>query len=351
MIAIHRWWSRLTNERYWLEVTDRPDIGANLKAPKSNETGKDFWSYSIIREVHPGDVIFHYDKNLAAITARSVAVGETWKDRIIWAARGTYARHAGIEPHSREGLYLGLESYSPLKIPVTLDHIRALTNTINPLLDDLEEAVSAPLYYPFERGIKRATRPMQGYLFKLPAFFLELFDNLSDSSTVTALPSETSALLVGLEYRDASENLSIAERDPFAIDPSIVERGLRSHAATQNRLAEWVSAAGMRPRSPAPNEPNFDLAWTDGSQIWVAEVKSLTVHNEEKQLRLGLGQVLRYAQLLTRLHSASVRPVLVAERQPSNDDWMDLCASYNVILLWPPFHEGLIKSRPATRGS
>lgn len=342
MPSIHRWWHRHINERYWLEVTDRPDIGINLKAPITNEKGKDFWSYSLLRHVNPGDVIFHYDKNSQAITARSIAVGETWNDIITWAAHGTYARDAGIEPHPREGLYLGLEEYGPLQVPVTLDQIRASASTINARLEKLGEAVSGPLYFPFERSTKRETRPLQGYLFKLPSFLLDLFKNLGESLTVVS-PTHQGVLPVGVAYRKPPADQAVAERDPFAVDPSIVERGIRGHVATQNQLAATVASAGMLPRSPSPIEPNFDLAWSDASTIWVAEVKSLTAKNEEKQLRLGLGQVLRYAHLLARLHSVTVCPVLVAERQPTSDDWTELCRRHNVLLLWPPFQNSSLR--------
>ena len=342
MSHVYRWWHLRAEERYWLEVTDRPDIGVNLKAPKTNEKGKDFWSYSLLQEVKPGDVIFHYDKNSQAITARSVATGKTWSDIITWAARGTYARAAGIEPHLRDGLYLGLESYSPLENPVTLDEIRKLTTLIDEHFLKIQTRPGARLYYPFERGNKRETRTMQGYLFKLPAFFLELFPSLTRTVAVTGVqPSNLER--VGLEYRRPPELQAVAERDPFAVDPSIVERGLRGHAATQNQLADALAGAGLHPRSPAPIEPNFDIAWTNGSTIWVAEVKSITSTNEEKQLRLGLGQVLRYAHVLTRLHRGRVTPVLVVERKPATDDWPDLCAAHNVLLLWPPFDGAALK--------
>jgi hypothetical protein len=325
-----------------LEVTDRSDIGVNLKAPKTNEKGKDFWSYSLLREVSPGDLIFHYDKNLQAITARSVATGRTWTDVITWAARGTYARAAGIAPHLREGLYLGLESYSPLEAPVTLDEIRASATLIDEHLSKIENQVAVPLYYPFERGNRRKVRPMQGYLFKLPAFFLELFPGLTRMLSVTKTEASKTQQ-VGLDYRRSPERQAVAERDPFAVDPSIVERGLRGHAETQNQLADALIAAGLHPRSPAPIEPSFDIAWTDGSTIWVAEVKSITSTNEEKQLRLGLGQVLRYAHVLRRLHRVRVRSVLVVERKPVTDDWPDLCATHDVLLLWPPFDTTTLK--------
>jgi hypothetical protein len=106
-----QWWKQFTHERYWLEVTDRPDIGVNLKAPTVNEKGKTFWGYSFVKEVNSGDIIFHYDKNEGAIIGRSVASGIFWTDIITWAARGTYARAAGIQPHSRDGIYFDLATF------------------------------------------------------------------------------------------------------------------------------------------------------------------------------------------------------------------------------------------------
>lgn len=58
MATIHRWWQGRPEERVWLEVTRRPDLGANLKAPQRDEKGKEFWSYALLREVKDGDVVF-----------------------------------------------------------------------------------------------------------------------------------------------------------------------------------------------------------------------------------------------------------------------------------------------------
>ena len=63
----------------------------------------------------------------------------------------------------------------------------------------------------------------------------------------------------------------------------------------------------------------------------MGEVKSITASNEEEQLRLGLGQVLRYAQQLGG--SASVVPVLATERCPTDPTWQALCSGLGVILL------------------
>jgi hypothetical protein len=34
-----RWWQNKPDERYWLEATDREDIGADLKAPDADASG------------------------------------------------------------------------------------------------------------------------------------------------------------------------------------------------------------------------------------------------------------------------------------------------------------------------
>jgi hypothetical protein len=98
--------------------------------------------------------------------------------------------------------------------------------------------------------------------------------------------------MLGAAYREAEVSTLPGEREPFTVDPGLVERGLKGHADTQNELARVLRAAGIEPRSRLPQEPNFDLAWEANGTVFVAEVKSVTDQNEEGQLRLGLGQVL-----------------------------------------------------------
>src|SRR6185503_10040781 len=88
--SIHTWWQEKPREIFWLEVTGRNDIGVNLKAPQTNEHGDDFWSYSLLKYIHQGDVVFHYNRNKQAIVSQSIATGELWTDNITWAARGVY---------------------------------------------------------------------------------------------------------------------------------------------------------------------------------------------------------------------------------------------------------------------
>ena len=60
--------------------------------------------------------------------------------------------------------------------------------------------------------------------------------------------------------------------------------------------------------------------------------------NEERQLRLGLDQLLRYSHLL-RKRAEYVIPVLVPELKPRDLEWGPLCKALNVKLVFPPDFE------------
>jgi hypothetical protein len=216
--------------------------------------------------------------------------------------------------------------------PLTLEEIRGETEWIKSMLAGLRASVGSPLYFPFEEGGSRPIRALQGYLFKLPAEFVNHFPKLA--SRVTDLLPQVPTQEIGADYRPADESTAVGQRDPFEVDPEEVERALQGHARTQNALAATIENRGMLPRSPRPKEPNYDLAWEDGGCLFVAEVKSLKAVNEERQLRLGVGQVLRYKQVLARTGKPVVA-VLATEREPSDHSWLELCQALGIALVWP----------------
>ena len=139
----------------------------------------------------------------------------------------------------------------------------------------------------------------------------------------------------GSNYRSPARQEAVERRRVFEVDPDLVDRGTAVHMDVQDELAEAVRSAGAEPRSPAPHDPQFDVAWQIGDSAFVAEVKSLTEENEDRQLRLGLGQVLSYAFLLDWPGANDVQPVLAVERPPTSEYWGGLCKEYGVILTWP----------------
>jgi hypothetical protein len=143
----------------------------------------------------------------------------------------------------------------------------------------------------------------------------------------------TASFGLGAPYHQVPVTELSRSRDPFSVDPALVERGLRGHTDTQNELASVLSNAGIEPRRGLPSGPNFDLAWQKNGTVFGAEVKSITADNEEQQLRLGLGQVLRYRQRLAALGHDRVVAVLVPEHQPRDPSWRELCQDLGVVLL------------------
>lgn len=339
--AVSGWWVGRPEERFWLEITNRTDVGRNLNAPEVDKNGDAHWSYALIREVRPGDVVLHYDTNLAAIVGWSFVAGHAWQDDVVWAARGTRSRLAGIKPHRQPGWYVGLERYTGLTVPVDSSAIAAKRAEILALRQELRDRYGDPIRFPFVPYGERGIRAFQGYLVKFPRRLLDAFSELRPLLSVETTGASAGGRAdqvgerVGSAYRPANEELSVAKRDPFDVDPALVERGLRGHAHTQNALAEFISSLGLEPRSPVGGEPNFDLLWECENRLFVAEVKSITAANEEKQLRLGLGQVVRYRQLLASRTAREVVSVLVAEREPRDQTWAELCKALGIFLTWP----------------
>ena len=222
--------------------------------------------------------------------------------------------------------------------PLTLAEIRRLKSPIVEVFTALVGQHGKPLYFPFQLRTD-GLRAAQGYLMKMPADLVDVLPKLPDllDDMPVGFPSPPAPPEndePGEAYIPVDVAVPQVERDPFSVDPAAVERGLRSHRELQNLHAEKISEAGYKPRRPQPLDPPWDLLWLSGGEAWVAEVKSLTMTNEERQLRLGLGHVLIYRQRLRQSHN-SVKAVLLVEWKPLDPNWHALCDSLDVLLLWP----------------
>jgi hypothetical protein len=110
------------------------------------------------------------------------------------------------------------------------------------------------------------------------------------------------------------------------------ERALASHAKLQNAIASELQSRHLAPLSPTGQGVLFDLAFSlRAGRTVVVEVKSATEANIEMQLRIGLGQVLRYTHQLSA--RGSVIPLLAIERALPDEDWGDLLRELGVAVL------------------
>lgn len=139
----------------------------------------------------------------------------------------------------------------------------------------------------------------------------------------------------GRPYTSPAPPSRLNAAEPFEVDPDLVDRGRTAHHRTVELLAQWVRARGCTPLLPTPTTAQYDLAWIAGRTLNIAEVKSVTESNEERQLRLGLGQVLRYRNLMS-VGRLRVVAWLVPERAPADASWFGLCDELGVTLAFPP---------------
>ena len=334
---INDWWPDDPQQRFWLEITDRPDIGIDLHCPQRDATGNRTPGYSLIWFVQVNDIVFHYDKNAHAITGWSRAAGPVTEAPTVWLSHRGSTRRRLHQERAQPGWWLDLDGPFLLAPPLTLAQIRASAPQLRTVLEALHSEHPGSLYFPFSFYGGTEPRPQQPYLNKLPMEFVALFPALAIAARQASPEAEDDGARatpsLGAAYREARVSPLASGRQPFTVDPALVERGLKGHSDMQNALAQVLRQAGIEPRSSLPREPNFDIAWETEGTVFVAEVKSITDDNEEEQLRLGLGQVLRYRHRLQGLGHDHVVAVLAPERAPRDCSWVELCHELGVVLL------------------
>lgn len=301
------WWTGATNEPYWMELTEREDLGGQLWNSEVGAGGGTIPSTPLLDVMEQDDVVFHYHKGLRAIVGRSrVASGS-----------GVHGRRNGQRYIGRE-----IDDYEALATGLSLDQIRGESAAVFAAFDSIKAADAPPYFFPFVPSA-HGGQPAQSYMSKFPRAAVEAL----------SLMTPTPTLPMGVPRNGPKPPPSkVSKSDPFSTDPDKVDRGTKGHHDTEEALRAFVAAQGAQPLDANPLEPPFDLGWTNAGTCWIAEVKSTTHLNEEKQLRYGLGQLIRYGHALAHV---PVRLVLVAENPVSDASWLAACESLGVVLTWP----------------
>ena len=198
--------------------------------------------------------------------------------------------------------------------------------------EDMQTAIRGSLYFPFSFSKNKLHGAVQGYLVKFPKSIADEFEQLRDLVSKDIDNSPVFVEQLGTSYRQADESVAITRHKPFEHDPDVIDRGSKAHRRIQNSLANFLLENGITPESPSNSKINFDIGWQVNETYFIAEIKSITAKNEEKQLRLGLGQVLRYMSLVDKQNISKVVPVVIAEKV-FDVSWYKTCESQNVRLV------------------
>jgi len=284
------WWESLERERYWCEITDREDIGADLKCPQTNEAGKPYWSYSLIHAVWPGDVVFHYSTNAKAYLAASVAGGPLEERSIVWTPHGTVGRSKTEQRPARPGWWRPLYGLTPVEPALTLADLQADEAWIREWISAKEKvgAVAAPIQlYP---GKLRAA---QGYLTKMPADFVDRWASLSKTiDRLATVQDDLTDLAQRFPGRVPAEDLEFKpkpETDYVAVVKGGVQRRSRNHERLVRVAAEYFKARGGNVGTKHP----LDLLMTSPFSI-IFEAKVRASVQPGFAIREAVGQLLEY---------------------------------------------------------
>jgi hypothetical protein len=173
-MALNTWWDGDPDQRYWMEITDREDLGGPLKSPKLPRLT---WGYDLVSQVQPGDHVLHWwtrggARRLAGwseVTEHATVVPEyTW-----------IPRHG--ESRTTAGWQADLGGFHAFSPPVTSSQLLPLLDQIIAIDDALGAVHHGTLYFPLTRyGVGRPkhqqeVRAAQAYFVKFP---VELFDVL-----------------------------------------------------------------------------------------------------------------------------------------------------------------------------
>lgn len=193
-MAINEWWTADPAQRFWMEITDRSDLGADLFAPTTDGSGKPYWGYELVTYVQPGDIVLHWHKTLAGepgVVGWSEATGAYEDTDISWQAHGAVGRAKGnLKP--RPAWRMPLLNYTSLADPTLISEVRSMEKELRRLQANLAaEHPEGPLYFPFGFSDKRALRAQQTYFVKMPREALQVLGLEALEAAVGPKPTST----------------------------------------------------------------------------------------------------------------------------------------------------------------
>lgn len=293
------WWTDRPREIYWCEITGREDIGADLKCPQTDASGRPQWSYALIRQVLPGDIIFHYSTRDRAFVGASAAGAPLQERDIVWTPHSVVVLKTEMAA-PRPGWWLPLHRFIRLVSPFTLDRFRQAENQawIRQWAEKGGSETDQPLRLPFQL-YPGEIRGAQGYLTKMPSDFVSHWPEFASvverlGTTVESLTSsvdfnnpEFSARNTGLRFSPKDDS------DYVAFIKGGAQQRSRAHETLVKRVGEFLINTGAVVLTPHP----IDLLMTKPCEV-IFEMKIVDNRSPGLLIREAVGQLLEYHYFL-----------------------------------------------------
>ena len=93
------------------------------KCPQAKENGNRFGGYDLIRDVLPGDIVFHYSTSTQAYVAASVAGGPMEDRAIVWQSHSSMRLGKRSTGEPRPGSWRPLYGSQRASEPLTLEEL------------------------------------------------------------------------------------------------------------------------------------------------------------------------------------------------------------------------------------
>jgi hypothetical protein len=192
-MTLNTWWNDDPSQRYWMQITDRPDLNGPLLAPK---LPRQTWGYDLVSQVQPGDRVLHWraDARQRGLVGWSeVEEYATVIPEYTWSPH-----HGGGHERTTLGWSAAVGQFHAFPSRVTSGQLLLILDRILAIDDFLSTQHKGPIYFPITRyGSDRPTdrqglRVVQAYFAKFP---VELFDVIPGISSarldVPIYPTET----------------------------------------------------------------------------------------------------------------------------------------------------------------
>jgi hypothetical protein len=281
------WWETDPGERFWCEITGRDDIGADLKAPQTKENGQAYWSYALLNEIKPGEVVFHYSTPKNAFVGVSIAAGRVEERPIVWTPQGATGRAKHEERGARPGWWVPLREFHRAERPLSLEALQSPEHQawLREWIARAQEQHGAT-YAPIQPYPGRL-RAAQGYVTKMPKAFVERFEPLRAlvaSLGPSARPSEARS-----PKPEQDAEFSPKPDTPYTASvPARIEVRSRDHEALVRFAGERLRARRIKVSTPHPIDLRID------APLKVLLEAKLVDGDPRFAIRHAVGQLLEY---------------------------------------------------------